>query len=76
VKTQYLLLIYQYLWVEMTIKTYLANYGKKSIINIEDLGLSAPSRHSISRQSILRVIYRKLSIFSKFVYFRKAIFYF
>jgi hypothetical protein len=32
---------------------------KKSIINIQDLGLSAASRHSISGQLIIQVIYRK-----------------
>jgi hypothetical protein len=39
---------------------------KKSIINIQDLGLSAASQHSVSEQPILRVILRKLSIFRKF----------
>jgi hypothetical protein len=35
---------------------------KKSIINIQDLGLSAASQHSIDRQQIVWVIFRKLSI--------------
>jgi hypothetical protein len=39
---------------------------KKSIINIQDLDLSATSRHSIGGQPILRVIYRKLSILESF----------
>jgi hypothetical protein len=42
----------------------ITNYGqKKSIINIQDLGLSAASRHSIGGQPILWVIYRKNSMF-------------
>jgi hypothetical protein len=46
---------------------------KKSIINIQDLGLSAASRHSIGGQPILRVIYRKFSIFrEKLGYWREA----
>jgi hypothetical protein len=43
---------------------------KKSIINIQDLGLSAASQHSVGEQPILQVILRKLSIF------RNEIFYF
>jgi hypothetical protein len=43
---------------------------KKSIINIQDLGLSAASQHSIGGQPILRVIFRK------FIIFRKETFYF
>jgi hypothetical protein len=45
----------------------LTNYGqKKSIINIQDLGLSAASQHSIGGQPILQVIFRKLSILESF----------
>jgi hypothetical protein len=40
---------------------------KKSIINIQDLGLSATNQHSVGGQPILQVIFRKLSIFRKFV---------
>jgi hypothetical protein len=48
------------------INTDLTTYGqKKSIINIQDLGLSATSQHSVGGQLILRVIFRKLSIFRK-----------
>jgi hypothetical protein len=51
--------------------TDLTNYGqKKSIINIQDLGLSAASQHSVDGQPILRAIFRKPSIF------RNEIFYF
>jgi hypothetical protein len=39
---------------------------KKSIINIQDLGLSAASQHSVGGQPILQAIFRKLSIFRKF----------
>jgi hypothetical protein len=58
--------------------TDLTNYGqKKSIINIQDLGLSAASQHSVGGQLILRgvleVFYfkkvfleRKISNFRKF----------
>jgi hypothetical protein len=43
---------------------------KKSIINIQDLGLSSTSQHSVGGQPILRVIFRKLSIFrNKISYF-------
>jgi hypothetical protein len=38
---------------------------KKSIINIQDLGLLAASQHSVGRQPILQVIFRKTSIFRK-----------
>jgi hypothetical protein len=48
---------------------------KKSIINIQDLGLSAASQHSIGGQTILRVIYLKLSIFiEEIFYYRKKLF--
>jgi hypothetical protein len=48
---------------------------KRSIINIQDLDLSAASRHSIGGQLILRVIYRKFSILKKFFFvFRKNLF--
>jgi hypothetical protein len=50
--------------------TDLTKYGqKKSIINIQDLDLSAASQHSIGRQPILRVIFREFSIFRKFFFF-------
>jgi hypothetical protein len=43
---------------------------KKSIINIQDLGLSAASQHSVGGQLILLVIFRKISISRKeFFYF-------
>jgi hypothetical protein len=48
-------------------------YKKKSIINIQDLDLSATSRHSIGRQPILRVIYRKVFMFKKFFILEKKI---
>jgi hypothetical protein len=45
---------------------------KKSIINIQDLGLLAASQHSVCGQPILWVIFRKLSIFrNDFLIFRK-----
>jgi hypothetical protein len=48
------------------INTDLTNYGqKKSIINIQDLGLSAAGQHSVGGQLILQVIFRKISIFRK-----------
>jgi hypothetical protein len=53
---------------------------KKSIINIQELGLSAASQHSVSGQPILRVISKPLSIFRflflemKVYIFRKFIF--
>jgi hypothetical protein len=47
---------------------------KKPIINIQDLGLSAASSHSIGGQPILRVIYLKNSIFRKiFLFLKKKI---
>jgi hypothetical protein len=44
---------------------------KKSIINIQDLGLSTTSSQSTGGQPILRAIYRKISILRKdlFTYF-------
>jgi hypothetical protein len=39
---------------------------KKSIINIQDLGLSAASQHSVGGQPILQVSFRKLSTFRRF----------
>jgi hypothetical protein len=40
--------------------TDLTNYGKKkSIINIQDLGLSIASQHFVGGQPILQVIFRK-----------------
>jgi hypothetical protein len=42
---------------------------KKSIINIQDLGLSAASQHSVSRQPILWDIFRKLSFLIMFLLF-------
>jgi hypothetical protein len=46
----------------------LINYGqKKSIINIQDLGLLAASQHSVDGQPILRVIYRKF-LFLEFLF--------
>jgi hypothetical protein len=48
----------------------LTNYGQKnSIINIQDLHLSAANQHSVGGQPILWVIFRKLSISTKFFYF-------
>jgi hypothetical protein len=44
---------------------------KKSIINVQDLGLSIASWHSIGGQPILQVIYREPSIFRKFFHFLK-----
>jgi hypothetical protein len=38
---------------------------KKSIINIQDLDLSAASQHSIGGQPIVQVIFRKFFIFRK-----------
>jgi hypothetical protein len=38
---------------------------KKSIINIQDLDLSAASPHSIGGQSIRQVIYIKISILER-----------
>jgi hypothetical protein len=49
---------------------------KKSIINIQNLGLLVASRHSTGGQPILRVVYRKNYIFRNFLLFRKEIFYF
>jgi hypothetical protein len=44
---------------------------KKSIINIEDLGLSVANRHSIGGQPILQVIYRENLFLESFFYFKK-----
>jgi hypothetical protein len=45
---------------------------KKSIINIQDLGLSTASQHSVGGQPKLHVIFRKFSFFRKgHVYFGK-----
>jgi hypothetical protein len=53
---------------------YLTNYGqKKSIINIQDLGLSTVNRYSIGGQPILRIIYRS-SIFRRFLFLEKNLF--
>jgi hypothetical protein len=38
---------------------------KKSIINIQDLGLSVACQHSVGEQPILQVIFRKLSILKR-----------
>jgi hypothetical protein len=45
---------------------------KKSIINIQDFGLSAASQHSIGGQTILRVIYRKILFLKSFSGYRRA----
>jgi hypothetical protein len=44
---------------------------KKSIINIQDLGLLAASQHSVGEQPILRVIFRKLSILDFFLFLER-----
>jgi hypothetical protein len=41
--------------------------NKTSIINIQDLGLSAASQHSVGGQPILRVIFRIFPIFRQFL---------
>jgi hypothetical protein len=50
---------------------------KKSITNIQDLGLSTASQHFFGGQPILQVIYRKFPILERvFSNFGKEIFYF
>jgi hypothetical protein len=41
---------------------------KTSKINIQDLGLSAASRHSFDGEPILRAIYKKLSILESYIF--------
>ena len=49
----------------------LSNYRqKKSIINIQDLGLSATSQHSVGGQPILWGIFRKFFILKKYFILR------
>jgi hypothetical protein len=58
-----------------TTNTDLTNYEQKnSIINIQDLGLSAASQHFVGGQPILRVIFRKVSILESLFYFKKKIY--
>jgi hypothetical protein len=47
---------------------------KKSIIIIQDLGLLAASRHSISGQPILRVIFRNFLFLETFLFLEKTYF--
>jgi hypothetical protein len=44
---------------------------KESIINIQDLGLSAANQHSVGGQSILQVIFRKFPIIRKEMFYFK-----
>jgi hypothetical protein len=57
--------------------SYLTNYGqKKSINNIQDLGLSAASRQSIGRQPIPIAYFRKRLFLENFNLFLIEIIYF
>jgi hypothetical protein len=49
---------------------------KKSIINIQDLGLSATIQHYVSGQLILWVIFRSFLFLESLFYLRKGDFYF
>jgi hypothetical protein len=55
--------------VDLMVNSYLTNYGqKKSINNSQDLDLSAASQHSIGRQPIQLVIFRKTLFLAIFIY--------
>jgi hypothetical protein len=60
---------------DVDLYTDLTNYGQKnSIINIQDLSLSAASQHFVGGQPILRDIFRKLYIFRKFLFLEKLLY--